>query len=112
MACRTGRIVAELAGGEWTTKLKGGINECDEEGLQEPSFENYLIRSLKEFCEACVKRPSVTARRSDEQRDHISTDDILSPSEGLNSDHDNRRRGRRLCRSSFGARGRRGIEAT
>ena len=69
-------------------KLKGGINECDEEGLQEPSFEDYLIRSLKEFCEAYVKRPSVTARRSDEQRDHISTDDILSPSEGLNSDHE------------------------
>jgi Protein of unknown function (DUF3631) len=79
-------IVAELAGGEWTAKLKEAINECDEEGLQEPSFSDYLLGSLKEFCENYVRRPSVTARERDEQRDHIPTDDILSPSEGLNSD--------------------------
>ena len=79
-------IVAELAGGEWTEKLKQGINECDEEGLQELAFSDYLIRSLKEFCENYVKRPSVTRRKTDEQRDHVPTDEILSPSQGLNSD--------------------------
>jgi hypothetical protein len=81
-------IVAELAGDEWTTKLKKAINECDEEGLQEPSVEDYLIRSLKEFCENYVRRPRVIARKSDERRDHIPTDDILSFSEGLNSDNE------------------------
>jgi hypothetical protein len=54
---RTGSrlIVAELAGDEWTTKLKKAINECDEEGLQEPSFEDYphqvaqgILRELRQ----------------------------------------------------------------
>ena len=42
-----------------------------------------VVVNGREFC-----RPRVIARKSDEQRDHISTDDILSFSEGLNSDNE------------------------
>ena len=71
-------IVAELAGGEWTEKLKTGINECDEEGLQEPSFEDYLIRSLKEFCEAYIKSNARASLRAEATSSAITSPPMTS----------------------------------
>ena len=85
-------ILAELAdqsaGAEskyWRNQLAEAIEECEEEALAEPPFQDYLVKSLKDFCDAYQKRPSVLARKP-EQRDLVATEDILSPSEGLNAD--------------------------
>ena len=76
---------AELAGGDWCEKLKKSIEVCEKEGLREPPFTEYLLKALKDFCEEYQAKPQVKALKS-EQRDHIPTDDILSPATGLNAD--------------------------
>ena len=74
---------AEKGKGYWCKQLTEAIEECEEEALAEPPFQDYLVKSLKEFCEEYLKRPSVLKHKN---RDLIPTEDILSPSEGLNAD--------------------------
>jgi hypothetical protein len=78
-------LADESAGAEyWCDQLTEAIDECEEEALAEPSFLDYLVKSLKEFCEAYQKRPSVLAQKL-EQRNLIP-EEILSPTTGLNAD--------------------------
>jgi Protein of unknown function (DUF3631) len=74
---------AELAGGDWCDKLEKSITECERESLREPPFTEYLLKALKEFCEEYQEK-----HKSEEQRDHVPTDDILSPTAGLNADRE------------------------
>ena len=76
---------AEKGKGYWCEKLTEAIEECEEEALSEPSFLDYLVKSLKEFCEEYQKRPSILTRKP-VQRDLIPTEEILSHATGLNSD--------------------------
>ena len=76
---------AEKGKGYWCNQLTEAIEECEEEALSEPSFLDYLVKSLKEFCKEYQKRPSVLTRKQ-AQRDLIPTEEILSHSNGLNSD--------------------------
>jgi hypothetical protein len=78
-------VLAEIAGGDWCDKLWTGIQECEREARREPSFEQFLFKALRRFCLEYQKRPEVQARKPDD-RDHVYTEDILSPSNGLNSD--------------------------
>jgi hypothetical protein len=78
-------ILAELAGDDWCGKLEDAIDECEEEAQRELSFTDYLLKALKRFCEAYQKRPGVLTRKL-EQRDLIPTEEILSPTTGLNAD--------------------------
>ena len=80
-------ILAELAGGDWCEKLQEAIEECEKEALRELPFTDYLLKALRQFCEDYRKRPEVQGRKP-ELRDHIPTEDILSPSKGLNADQE------------------------
>ena len=77
---------AEKGKGYWCNQLTEAIEECEQEALSEPPFQDYLVKSLKEFCEEYRKRPSVLARKLERQRDLIPTDEILSQTKGLNAD--------------------------
>jgi Protein of unknown function (DUF3631) len=78
-------ILAELADGDWCKKLQTAIAECEKEAQQELSFTDYLLKSLRRFCEKYQKRPEVLAREP-ELRDLIATDDIVHYKTGLNAD--------------------------
>jgi hypothetical protein len=79
-------LADQSAGTEyWCSQLTEAIEECEEEALAEPPFQDYLVKSLKEFCYEYRGRPGVRMRKP-EQRDLIPTQEILSQTKGLNAD--------------------------